>query len=109
MNQQREDIRHILIYCEDLSDTREMMLHFTLLSLPHYTPEVQQILQNFCNPSSRQCCDFLLDCSSIPSVITASQIYGPSIVQSLFHVSRNCVYAIHRQRLMLRGQWKASQ
>ena len=100
---------HILQHCEALSDTREMMLHYTLLSLPQYTPEVQQILQNFCDPSSQQFCDFLLDCSSIPSVITASQIYGPIIMQSLFDVTRNWIYAIHRQRLMLRGQWKASQ
>ena len=108
-NLQREDIRHILQHCVALSDTRDMMLHFTHLSLSQYIPDVQHILQEFCDPSCDQFCDFLLDCSSIPAVITASQNNGPYILQSLFDVTRNWVYALHRQRLKLRGQWKAGE
>ena len=68
---------------------------------------LRDLIFNLCIPESPTFCQFLLDCSSIPSVISASQLLGEIFVhEHLFYISRIWVYAIHRERLKQLGTWK---
>ena len=44
---------------------------------------------------------FLLDCSSIPIVISSCQTYGLDLMAELFYITRNLCYTLHRKRMEL--------
>ena len=98
-----EDLEHILISCDALHQTR--------LKLSDYTNNLQCkdsikiILDKYCNPSSPNFCQFILDCSGLPEVITAVQKEGTIIHEILFDITRTWVYTLHKQRLKLLGRW----
>ena len=104
---QLEDITHILQLCRATSDTRESLTIFTRAYSLNLPDILRDLLVDLCHPNSKFYCQFLLDCSSIPAVISASQILGESFVlDQLFYISRIWVYAIHRERLKKLGTWK---
>ena len=47
----------------------------------------------------------LLDCSTIPEVISETQQIGPLILEELFRYTRAWCYSIHKSRLKLQGRW----
>ena len=68
---------------------------------------MKKLISSLCLPESPTFCQFLLDCSTIPDVISASQSLGEAFVHNhLFYISRIWVYAIHRERLKKFGMWK---
>ena len=102
-----EDIPHVLQFCVGLGNTRKSLMTFTrnyLLNLPDL---LKDLIINLCSPDSPAFCQFLLDCSSLPAVVSASQTLGEVFVlDHLFYISRIWVYAIHRERLKQLGTWK---
>ena len=48
----------------------------------------------------------MLDCSTVPSVISAKQIEGPSLLEQLYRISRGWCFSLHKTRLKLLGRWK---
>ena len=104
---QIEDITHIVQRCPALCELRKNLLTFTYnytLSLPL---PLHQLFLELSNPLSSSFCQFLLDCASIPLVIAAMQEFGSRFVLNIaFFISRTWVYAIHRERLKILGQWK---
>ena len=78
--------------------------HDYLLYLPDL---LRDLIINICFPESPTFYQFLLDCSSIPVVVSASQLLGEIFVhEHLLYISRIWVYAIHRERLKQLGTWK---
>ena len=103
-----EDIPHILQWCVWLKDVRKQLedhTHSVAASLPDYLSEVILLL---CIPVSPLFCDFLLDCSSLPLVISIAQEYGEEILNPLFSLSQTWVFMLHRERLKQLGRWKAA-
>ena len=49
---------------------------------------------------------FILDCSTLPKVIEATQTLGPDVLFHLFHISRTWCYTLHRERLKAFGRWR---
>lgn len=99
-----EDIEHILVACRSLDVTRETLQLFTsrfALSNPVLNP----ILIKYLDPSNPLYCQFLLDCSCIPDVILISQLYGNTLLNKLFYVTRTWCYSLHRARARLLGRW----
>ena len=102
-----EDVPHILQWCDGLRNVREKLFDHTqkvVISLPDY---LREVIYFYCNLSSPSFCDFLLDCSSLPLVISTAQKYGEEILLPLFSLSQTWVFMLHRERLKLLGRWKA--
>ena len=104
---QEEDIPHILRFCSGLDSTREKLKKFTHRYCMTAPPIIRDLATNLCSTSSPFFCQFLLDCSVLPSVITATQreAEGEDILGHLFHLSRTWVFNLHRERLRLLGRW----
>ena len=99
-----EDISHILQFCTALDSTRIKLVNFTS-SFIIDNPEVQQIVNEFCTPTSPHFCQFLLDCSILPTVIASVQQNGSRILHQLFTLTRIWCFSLHRDRLKLLGRW----
>ena len=99
-----EDLHHILSSCKALVLTREKLMNFTI-QYSATVPAITQLILNHCTPASQDFCQFLLDCSTIPTVIKATQIHGTDVLHHLFHITRTWVYALHKERMKLLGRW----
>ena len=106
---QYEDIDHILQQCPALDETRAYLANYTEKFLTKLDPQISEIIKDLCKPSSPYFCQFLLDCSSIPTVVTLVQSVGSSCLSSMFEVARTWVFAIHRDRLRRLDRWMPGQ
>ena len=100
----KEDIRHVLLHCSALNEKRRRLESDTfriLASNPIYKPIVDSYL--FSNDDDLKV-QFLLDCSTLPLVITAHQTFGTMVHQALFKFNRTWCWSLHlaRQRLLRR-------
>ena len=101
-----EDIDHILVHCASLEDTRTRLTDFSYSQCSN--PVISYLVQKYCTHKNHLFPQFLLDCSTIPEVITASQEYGEYVLDQLFRITRTWCYSIHRTRLKLLGRWHAA-
>ena len=67
---------------------------------------ISDVLVQHCSTSSPYYCSFLLDCSTIPSVVLLVQEGGFEVLQPLFEVTRTWVFVLHRERLKRLNRWK---
>ena len=102
-----EDVCHILQRCVALGPTRIKLVTFTYNMMDSLPIHTKALVQKYCNLSSPFLCQFLLDCSSLPDVISTSQEHGNDVLLHLFRVARTWVYSLHRERLKLRDRWRA--
>ena len=100
-----EDIKHILTTCHGLHETRLKLINFTQKYCTKVSPAIRNIIENHCTIESPTFCQFLLDCSVLPQVITATQQYGSNVLSHVFHITRTWVYTLHKQRMKLLGRW----
>ena len=93
----RGTVECFLLSCPSLSVTRQALLESTyryLLDNP-LLPLVQECLG--CHPVL-----FWLDCTTMPSVIRASQAYvGDSVIFILMKLTRNYCHGLHKARMSL--------
>ena len=103
-----DDLEHILQLCPSMQPTRDKLRDFTREYLvKNALPiSIQSIVNSFCSPQSIKFCQFLIDCSSLPCVIEAIQMYGDGIIQHFFTITRTWIFSLHRERLKLRGEWR---
>ena len=94
-----EDLHHILRWCTALTPTRDKLLNFTEKYCDNVPSIVSDLLHEFVTTSKSSFCHFIIDCSTIPAVITACQEHGPNILHHLFNVTRTWVYTLHKDRL----------
>ena len=100
-----EDILHILHACPALEPTRIMLRSFTDDYCRKF-PEAKEFTTILTAPTSPESFSrWLLDCSSFPSVISAVQLNGPTILDHLYNISRTWVYTLYRKRLQILGRW----
>ena len=100
-----EDVFHILCVCPALDQTRTKLQTYTSEYAEKVSPEVKLLLCQLCSPSYSYYSKFLMDCSSLPLVISAVQSHGNQVLHHLFNVTRTWIYVIHRERLKLLGRW----
>ena len=100
-----EDIPHILSSCHALAKTRDKLLLYTNEYAEKIPDPIKQLILLLCHPASPTFNQFLLDCSVIPIVISATQSHGNAVQEHLFTISRTWVYCLHRERLKLLGRW----
>ena len=100
-----EDLKHILQDCIALIQTRQNLSEFTCRYCENL-PDVSSIVFYFLDPSNPEYCQFLIDCSTIPRIISASQTYGVSYIHNhLFNITRTWIYTLHKERLKILGRW----
>ena len=100
-----DDIEHILQHCPALDGTRSYLLEYTKFYVAKLDLPLAEIITEYCSPSNPDFCQFLLDCSSLASVIAFAQEFGSSCLSDMFEVSRTWVYALHRDRLRRLNRW----
>ena len=101
----KEDITHILITCKSLTGVRNRLIKF-FTSYSNKNPYLSSIISEFLfSANTTFQTQFLLDCSTLPEVITLRQTYGFQILESLFYISRTWCYSLHRERLRKLDRW----
>ena len=101
-----ENIEHFLLRCDALTDERRRLYLYSI-NLGNEFPLLQPVLDAylFTNDDDIKM-KFLLDCSSLPMVIRASQLFGDRIYAVLFILTRTWCRSLHRARLRKLGRWK---
>ena len=97
-----ETIEHILLKCESYIHCRRRLISLWLTTKNRVV--LNLVLEAFTS-ESEYLVQFLLDCSVLPKVISASQTYGPIILHELFYLTRSWCFSIHRQRMRILGRW----
>ena len=100
-----EDLPHILSFCPSLTPARTKLNQYTLQYSSNLPDGIKNILMQHCSPSSPTFINFLLDCTSLPDVISAVQVLDADVLHHLFNISRTWVYVLHRERLKQLGRW----
>ena len=99
-----EDLPHMLVpRCPLLEDRREALLDFALAAAKP-SPVCLSILDTAIASDEQSWLQFVLDCSTLPDVIQASQS-DASTLKTLFKITRTWCYSLHRSRLKLLGRW----
>ena len=94
----KETVTHIIIECRAYTNTRQKLLSMWL------STHSQLVLQALTS-TNEYLIQFILDCSSLPQVITAKQKYGEVIFSEIFRLTRTWCFALHRERLRIQGRW----
>ena len=103
---EEEDLTHILLpKCPLLHERKAVLIEHSrniLKDNQHCTELFEAVLLDD-NPDNFV--QFILDCSTIPAVIRASQL-DRNVLKLLFKICRTWCYSLHRTRLKLLGRWK---
>ena len=100
-----EDLTHILITCQSLSESR-MKLYRMFADFACRNPPIFEIVNNFLtSQNTTYQTQFLLDCSILPEVIRLRQAYGSDVIEGLFYLSRTWCFSLHRKRLRKLNRW----
>ena len=100
--EQVETTEHILVTCPAYQEPRERLKRMWLSS---QEPTIHQLASEALSSSPEKFLQFVLDCTVIPSVITAKQIHGQVVFQKLFHLTRTWCFTVHRERMRLLNRW----
>ena len=102
--QHPETIEHILLFCPSYAEIRSS--HFNnWKSFAEMYPYLSSIIAKVLTFQPPFRCQFILDCTVMPDVISLSQIHGQSAVDKLLYLTRTFCYAVHRERLKNLGRW----
>ena len=102
----KEDLRHMLQLCPALQNTRKKLEEYTVEATSSLDDHIQNVIFNLCSPTSLDFCQFLLDCSSLPAVISLAQQHGADTFSVMFQISRTWVFVLHRERLRRLDRWE---
>ena len=95
----REDVPHIIAICPALLGVRVQLMNYTLQMTFKFDDTVRKEILTLCTPSHSDFCHFLIDCSTIPSVISLVDSYGSHLLSAMFEITRTWVFTLHRERL----------
>ena len=90
-------IECFLLSCPSLSETRMALADYKICFLK-LNPDLAALIEHCLDLSPVQ---FLLDCSTMADVITATQLGGEGILFALFKFTRNWCHSLHKARMAL--------
>ena len=99
-----ETPEHILLHCTAYSEKRETLLNISLKNLVSNGLAVQFLGSSETTNSVQ----FLLDPTTIPEVIRASQIHGDYVINDILYLGRTWCFSLHRERLKRLCLWNFS-
>ena len=98
-----ENPEHLLLHCPSYEKAR---LNLISMCLKLKNPVSFSIVtKSLLTASPKSHLQLLLDCSSLPEVISAAQLFGETIYNDLFYVARSWCFTIHRERMKRLGRW----
>ena len=100
--QQCEDLQHILLLCPSLKEARDRVWAMWSNHLSD-KPHISDCVHHYTKEQDDSHIQFLLDPSVLPHIISLTQEYGNSVLQTLFYLTRTFCYSVHRARLKLLG------
>ena len=93
-----DTLEHVLLRCEALSDDRRRLASFMLDQSADF-PTLREIITNFLTSEDDEMkMQFLIDCSTLPTVIQAVQEGGTAILNQCFKITRTWCRSIHVSR-----------
>ena len=93
---------HILFYCPAYNTARQNAIK---LGLQVKNQHVHKLVTHFLLTGPHKLLQFLLDCSTIPEVISMAQQHGNNIFNDLLYLGRTWCFAIHRMRMKRLCKW----
>ena len=99
-----DQLPHILAVCPALQPTRDKLVKFTM-SYCQRVPYLSHIIFKYLRPDHPLYCHFIIDCSTIPQIISATQEYGNEALAHFFNITRTWCYSLHRERMKILGRW----
>ena len=101
-----EDVPHFLHWCPSLANVRSGLYEYTLRYTSNLPISFMNLICRKCHVSNPTFVNFILDCSTDPDVIRASQENSPDVLDLIFGVTRIWAYVLHRERLRMLRQWR---
>ena len=100
-------LRHLLLECPGTSAARTRVVALWSIYLSD-KPDVFKLVNYYSITCANQelFLQFLLDCSSLPLVISAVQKSGVDVINHLFYLTRTWCFSIHKSRMKDLGIWK---
>ena len=83
-----EDLQHILSNCCVLTLTRDKLMDFTVKYCSQVPTCISQLIHEYTNIANKYFHQFLIDCSTLPAVISATIAHGPDVHHHLFNITR---------------------
>ena len=102
-SQVSESPEHILLHCPAYNSVRTDMVTLCMRTPNHLTHSL--VMQFLLSGSSLTMMTFLLDCSTIPEIISNCQTHGDFLLNELFYLSHTWCFAIHREQMKRIEKW----
>ena len=101
----KESVEHVLLHCPALFEERRRLYFLTWIFAAD-KPQIWNIIELYLwKPANDKIAmQFLLDCSCLPLVIETTQLYGQTILDNCFAISRTWCRSIHVSRMKLLGR-----
>ena len=98
------DLEHHLVLCPALEERRSLLFEYWD-SLTSCSTPCRDIITNIKSSPLKIFIQFILDCSVLPQVISATQKHGDVILNTLFKATRTYCYSMYRERLKRLDRW----
>ena len=92
-------LEHLLLYCPALENTRQKLLKLCYKVSQDNQHVSTILLSTMGSRDEKQIMQILLDCSTIPAVIRATQEIGSEIRDRILYFGRTWCYNVHRERM----------
>ena len=98
------DLEHHLVLCPVLQERRTLLFQYwdTLTSTSLACREIVNVYKS---APLKLFMQFILDCSVLPEVITATQQHGIIVLNILFKATRTYCYSMYRERMKRLDMW----
>ena len=100
-----EDIEHILTRCKSLEGPRKR-LHSAWMAKATTDTHLHQLIIKVLASTPDQFCQFVLDPSNHPEVISLTQKHGESILKNTFYLTRTWCHTLYKERLKVLGRFE---
>ena len=98
-----ETVEHVLIHCRAYNDFKKQ-LYSLWLSSTH--PAVHCLVVETLSSDTGYLLQFILDCSVLSPVITATQEHGFVILKELFYLTRTWCFSVQKKQMKMVGIWR---
>ena len=98
------DLEHHLLFCQALQPARNRLYSIWSQKL-HYLGPLLEVFHGLFNNATKDFIAFLLNPSANSEIIRLSQVHGQWVLENAMYLTRTFVYTIHKEKLILSGEW----
>ena len=101
-HQGNETVEHILLKCTAYTKSRRKLISMWLNT---ENVEAHRLVLEAFSSKTEHLLQFIIDCSTLPTVITSRQEHGEELINELFRLTRTWCFVIHHERMKMLGRW----